>query len=626
MNKFKFMLQRFDEDIEVIDSEESLVLIENSPNISNEKNNTLISGSDYRKYIENSGNQVTIDSGNGNDTVTNTGIIVTINAGDGNNKISNDGSNVTIVSGEGKDTVENKANTAYVATGGGNDTIRNHGDYVTITAGEGNDTVYNGYSRSSGTGSSISIDLGDGDNEVQSNGDNVTIIAGAGNDSVYNNYGHRAVIKTGAGADSIYSNGGEYMTITAGEGDDTVKGHHVSKSTISGGTGNDQISLGSDTENMTVEYTYGDGNDVIYGFHSDDTLQITTPVSYSTMNSDNTLYFIFDNGSIALNNAGSWFDNSNLVTISSATIEDTTPAETPVDTTPSGGTTNIYNGPVINIYGNLDITTVITMIKNNFTSFGGGSSKTIDNFVSGTAENSNGLYFSTALSSISRTSSSMTFNAADGTYLQVNNSSTVDEAIQFTTDGQNVSYAKVGHTNESNSFTYQDGINFYAGSSSTDVLNVTQTEGKNIWLSGMYGGVLYDNVNNVNASDSTGNNTLAGDSNSNQITAGSGNDSLWGDKGNDTLIGGSGQNMFWYGKNDGADVVRDAKSNDTVFLYDINLSDIVSANVSKGIISLGLNTGGQLKVYSPDTLSSTFRLADNTNWKYNHVDNYWQQA
>ena len=119
--------------------------------------------------------------------------------------------------------------------------------------------------------------------------------------------------------------------------------------------------------------------------------------------------------------------------------------------------------------------------------FFGGQNNIIQNFISGTGANANVLAFGTSVSSMSRTSSAMYFNSADGSMLQVNNSSKVDEAIQYSTDGQNISLAKVGYSEQNNFFTYQDGVNFYSGGSHTDVLKLTNYQSRNIWLDGSAG-------------------------------------------------------------------------------------------------------------------------------------------
>ena len=56
-----------------------------------------------------------------------------------------------------------------------------------------------------------------------------------------------------------------------------------------------------------MNYTYGDGNDTIYYFDSDDTLylkNISKSKEFSTVKSGSDMFFVFDNGSITLKNIG----------------------------------------------------------------------------------------------------------------------------------------------------------------------------------------------------------------------------------------------------------------------------------------------------------------------------------
>ena len=202
--------------------------------------------------------------------------------------------------------------------------------------------------------------------------------------------------------------------------------------------------------------------------------------------------------------------------------------------------------------------------------FSGRGDEIVEDFVTGKNSDSSFLVFSTPLSSLRRESNYIQFDAANGSKLQVNNSSSVDEVIQFSTDGENISYAKVGYADKNNSFTYEDDVIFYSGGEHINVLNVANyQQGKNIWLDNS-AGVSYNNINNIDASTSTGNNTLAGDSGNNQITAGNGNDLLWGGLGadSDTSIGG-GDNTYFYGNNNGNDVIVNSVATDKIDLYDV---------------------------------------------------------
>ena len=66
--------------------------------------------------------------------------------------------------------------------------------------------------------------------------------------------------------------------------------------------------------------------------------------------------------------------------------------------------------------------------------------------------------------------------------------------------------------------------------------------------------------------------------------------------GNDTLVGGGGKNTFFYGKNDGMDILNSVKETDVVWLYDVNLDDIIAASVANNEISTEFNTGSTVKV------------------------------
>ena len=113
-----------------------------------------------------------------------------------------------------------------------------------ICGNSGDDTISNGY------GTSYSSMFGD----------NTTINGGAGNDHI-NNYGKFVSISGGADDDTIIlSNKGSSPTVNSGKGNDIIYADFVS--------------------NVLLEYTDGDGNDIVYGFGSDDTLKISA-LSYT---------------------------------------------------------------------------------------------------------------------------------------------------------------------------------------------------------------------------------------------------------------------------------------------------------------------------------------------------------
>lgn len=111
----------------------------------------------------------------------------------------------------------------------------------------------------------------------------------------------------------------------------------------------------------------------------------------------------------------------------------------------------------------------------------------------------------------------------------------------------------------------------------------------------------------------------------NNIIAGNAGSILWGGFfSNDTLVGGNGEDIFFASKYGGSDIIKNASSEDKVDLLSLNLSDIVSANVSGGVISANFNTGYTLQINCTENLSPTFQLADSS-WQYNHSNNAWIQ-
>ena len=115
---------------------------------------------------------------------------------------------------------------------------------------------------------------------------------------------------------------------------------------------------------------------------------------------------------------------------------------------------------------------------------------------------------------------------------------------------------------------------------------------------------------------------------SNSIYAGDGGSTLWGNSGNivDNLVGGAGVDTFFFGKNDGSDNITNASSSDRIDLYDVSMSDIVSASESGGTITLGFSGGNTLSVQGTDSLSAKFSLADGSNYRYNRETGSWQIA
>ena len=249
--------------------------------------------------------------------------------------------------------------------------------------------------------------------------------------------------------------------------------------------------------------------------------------------------------------------------------------------------------------------------------FGGGND-VAKSFTSGKNSSSDILcILGGGVSSLSRSMGTLNFTMADGGNLQVSAGYSVDEAIKYTEQlsNSNYIYAKVGNTGSDNSFTYDADVQSYIGGEKGNTLVVSEsadiflTDGK------------FSNISEVDASNSSGVNILAGDTSCNTIIGGSGTSSLWGGSGSadDLLTGGSGQDMFWYGMNEGNDKIENAQSTDTLNLYNVSLSDIVSIEEISGGLKFNISTGSLTVNGSIPKVALT-----DGSWTYDSANKKWE--
>lgn len=173
------------------------------------------------------------------------------------------------------------------------------GDKVTVQSKAGNDYVWN-YS------DYTKINSGTGDDTVEHHGSKASIVTSAGNDSVLSG-GNDATISTGDGDDTIYNVTGYNASINAGAGDDVITNgdyiFHYDNVTIMAGRGNDKVNLSEESSLYNVlQYVDGDGDDTVYGYSSDDKIQIINS-SYTTTTSGNDVIIKVGDGKITLKNA-----------------------------------------------------------------------------------------------------------------------------------------------------------------------------------------------------------------------------------------------------------------------------------------------------------------------------------
>ena len=303
------------------------------------KNITISGGNGNDSISISSGSNISIVGGNGNDTIRNSASKSRIEGGVGADRIYNSASSVSINGGSGNDIISISSSAKnvvinYDARSGGNDTIYGFnaddrinvingnisssvrsGSNAILTTGNGkitlvggasivsnNVSVKNANSRINGTAYSDSIYNG-GYNRV-------TINAGAGNDTIYDRNGNYSSISAGAGNDYVYLYSVNSSKIDAGAGNDSIVMRYGGKNTITGGLGNDLISIASNSQNVTINYAEGDGNDKIYGFRSGDHLNITSGDISSSVKSGNNAILTIGSGKITLIGAASLIPNA----------------------------------------------------------------------------------------------------------------------------------------------------------------------------------------------------------------------------------------------------------------------------------------------------------------------------
>ena len=176
----------------------------------------------------------------------------------------------------------------------------------------------------------------------------------------------------------------------------------------------------------------------------------------------------------------------------------------------------------------------------------------------------------------------------------------------------------------------------YVGSSGYSVNYGSYNDGTTVYVYGATdsyvdlskGSLVYGTAVNIDATYSTGNNILAGNSASNIIWGGSYNNLLIGYYGNDILVGGTGTNFFGYGQYEGNDTILNAGIFDKVVLYDFTLSNIVAAASDGFTVGLGFNTGEILTVdcTAGAGVSPDFVLSDGSTYWYNCVTKQWHQT
>ena len=323
----------------------------------------LLRGTKYGDSIGNSGDNVTIDTYAGNDSITSSGAKASIYAGDGNDSVYASGTNSTIDGGDGSNFVNLTDSKGLYVVFNGQTTV----DGFNLGFGSGSDTLYipgapAGVDFRSGIltfyDDSNAVVLSDvtttakvnlyhesrqmlskgvfiadndwysverGDLSVKS-GEEVYFVGSSASpnhgvdfsgissslnltlDTAYID-SEDYVPGTKTWINGVYSirGGAGLTTITGSDKSDTIFAG-TGRTTINARGGNDYISLAS--AKALVEYSSGDGNDVIAGFNKNSTLNISG-TSYSSSTSGDNVVLNVGSGKITLEGAAD-LDNLNI--------------------------------------------------------------------------------------------------------------------------------------------------------------------------------------------------------------------------------------------------------------------------------------------------------------------------
>ena len=312
-----------------------------------------IGGGDGNDTIYNSTDESTLNGDEGNDFIYNTSNynFISGNAGDDFISLGSSTEENTISGGAGNDTIilQNQNHLLQYASGDGNDIIEgfNRSDTLQITSGSiskagysGDDAIIyvgnnyiifkdsaertlnlqigNGAAFSTVLSTEIDFNGGEGEDtgggsDTGSGGDDdeenyiinstasTLISGGSGADNITNS-GKNVTILGNAGDDFIFNTGANVL-INGGAGNDTIN-NTGKNATIIGGAGNDKISLSSAATGTLIKYSSGDGKDTLYGFDTNDSLEVSGG-SYTTSKSGSDILVTFDSGSLLIKNTSS---------------------------------------------------------------------------------------------------------------------------------------------------------------------------------------------------------------------------------------------------------------------------------------------------------------------------------
>lgn len=565
---------------------------------SSDKTYDFVQGTDGKDSVNNALYWYgTLNAGAGNDIIYETSGNISINGGAGNDSIHTTNYDNTILGGTGDDTIWIDGRTLIrYSNGDGNDILIgwHETDSIYLT----NFDTYNASVKDEDVilkVSNGSITLKDTKSKVititDKNGNstykvfdgkstidaiynvqlNNTVIKGTEENNFIYNYGYKVTINAGNGNDTI----NEYrsdVVINAGAGNDSI--YAENDDTINGGEGNDTIKLWRDEDRREVrhhniiQYTSGDGNDVIYNYVGsgdswDDTIQIAAS-SYTTTTSENDVIIKIDKGSITLKNAKNKVLNINTVSAIPKLITFTNETNSSVTLSTQTETVDASSRTkAIQIMGN-KLDNSIVGSKNNDTLYGddgddtltGGKGKDIFVYAGG-----NDL-----ITDYEKGKDKISLNSA--------------LISDFTVDNKNLILASDDNTSLTINNAANKQISFLNGSKTTKIVftsnasldgsekGATLTSSATEFSAANYSKVVTINAENVSSAVS-----ITGNSKPNRIIAGNNGSTLNGGKGKDTLFGGNGTDIFVYNNKSGNKIIQNYSSDDIISLTGAQIAD-----------------------------------------------------
>ena len=553
--------------------------------------------------------------------------------------------------------ITNRSDGVFFAGTDSDDVMFNYGSHVSMYGAAGNDEMnaFGTLGSAEYTGN-VTMLGGKGNDTLYGWGNLVLIAGGEDNDILYSGDLNNTVL--GQSGNDIITNEGAYGLIYGGEDNDYISNvSTASYSTIIGGEGDDTITLDSSAVGTTLIYTKGEGNDVVYGFNSDDKLSIKDGM-YSLMDSGNDLFVTVGNGSICFKDLGrstinvegvidrnSGYGFAPVSVIHGDVYNDSTVDNRQYNTTQNGGIN--FNGGEFNGNVNFNNSGNTNNNSNNNNTSDSNNNNELNSNNNNTSDSNNNNELNSNNNNTSNSNNNNDLNSNNNNTSNSNNTD-IYSSTESNTNISSTNISSGGDTNimeniasgnvnnigsmtlikNGDTYIYEGGNKFIENYEQGEIVRLDSDyqgiglNGANFYINSSSGQLEIQNIRGKYISYSAGNSNvvaysyvsgsagtidgrdkfqaevlIGADNDDNQIYAGNGGSSLWGGNGGmDTLTGGDGYDEFFYAMGSGHDVITNAGDNDIVNLLGVSLSQITYAEVSYSDINIGFTDGGKLQL------------------------------